>query len=291
MLKRLAVISAVLAALGGNAALPQAAAPVKCAFDVVSIKVQDPNEREIMAPGGTPEDFEARGVTAETLVAHAFDLQWTQGLSESRDPRYSYYAHSSHLIGDRGWADTEQFDLTAKADPAVLEAWKKLPSERQDACLREMVLAMLKDRFRLQVHTEKRGLPAYALVVAKGGPKMTPSQPDPPAAPDDPDHPKPYESPWRVDLGLIAGHGVTMDELAEMLWAKREIGGRDVIDRTGLPGKYDFKLKWTPEGDPDDAGGVSLFTAIQEQLGLKLEPVKAPTDVVVIDHIEKPTEN
>jgi uncharacterized protein (TIGR03435 family) len=147
---------------------------------------------------------------------------------------------------------------------------------------------MLADRFQLKLHTEKRDMPVYALVVAKGGAKVTPSQPDPPP---DPDHPKPYTSQLQLDLGFIGGHGLTMDTLAQLLWTRREIGSRKVMDRTGLTGKYDFKLKWTPEGDPDDAGGASIFTAIQEQLGLKLEPTKVPMDVVVIDNVEKPTAN
>jgi uncharacterized protein (TIGR03435 family) len=155
-----------------------------------------------------------------------------------------------------------------------------------------MVLAMMADRFQLKVHTEKRDMPAYALVVAKGGPKISPITGPPPTFNDGSDPSKPYQSPWDGgDLGQIKGHGVTIDGLAEQLWVKRELGSKKVIDQTGLTGRYDFTLKWTPEGDPDDAGGVSLFTAIQEQLGLKLEPVKAPMDVAVIDHIERPSEN
>jgi len=282
------VIGILICALSWSAALAQTPDPTKWTFDVVSIKEQDPNQQIIMGPTGTPENFQAEGVTVETLVAYAYDLTWSQGLSSSRDPRYLYQPHPPNLVLNSAWVSDERFDVTAKADPSVLEVWKKLTPAQQQTQLKQMVQAMLADRFQLKVHTEKLDMPVYALVVAKGGPKVTPSQPD---LPPDPDHPKPYGSPMQLDLGLIAAHGLTMEQLAQLLWTRREIGSKKVIDRTGLMGKYDFKLKWTPEGDPDDAGGASIFTAIQEQLGLKLEPVKAPMDVVVIDHVEKPTAN
>jgi len=280
MLSRAVGAVIFIGALGCSSAWAQPANQTKWVFDVVSIKLQDPNQRSIMGPHGTPENFQAGGVTAETLVAYAYNLPWTQGMSSSADPRYLYQPHPPNLVLNSDWVNDEQFDVSAKADPAVLEAWKKLPPAEQQKQLRQMVQKMLADRFHLREHTEKRDMPVYALVVAKGGAKLTPSPPDPPA-----------DRGLQVDLGLIAGRGLTMDTLAQMLWTRRELGSRKVIDRTGLTGKYDLKLKWTPEGDPADAGGPSIFTAIQEQLGLKLEPAKAPMDVVVIDHIEKPTAN
>ena len=80
-----------------------------------------------------------------------------------------------------------------------------------------------------------------------------------------------------------------MQDLATMLWSKRELGSRKVVDQTGLTGKYDLKLKWAPDTDP--SGGPSLFSAIKEQLGLKLISIKAPVEVLVIDHVERPSEN
>ena len=279
-------------ATGGQGPGGAAAGNTKWVFDVVSVRGQDPKERVIMAPQGTAEDFEAKGVTAETLIAYGYDLPWTQGMTVSRDPRYLYHPHSPTLIGDPSWVSSEQFDMVAKADPATVEEWNRLPPDQQQGRLREMMLAMLGDRFQLRVHTEKRDMPAYALVVAKGGPKIRPLTGQPPTFNDGSDPSKPYQSPWDgSDLGQIKGHGVTIDGLAAELWAKRELGSKKVIDQTGLTGIYDFTLKWTPEGDPDDAGGVSLITAIQEQLGLKLEPVKVPMDVVVIDHVERPSPN
>ncbi len=85
---------------------------------------------------------------------------------------------------------------------------------------------------------------------------------------------------------------MTMDGLMTFLWGQPELGSRKIIDRTGLKGQYDFTLKWASEGDPsEEAAGPSLFSAIEDRLGLKLESTKAPVDVLVIDSIEKPTPN
>ena len=264
-----------------SAACAQTTDQIKWVFEVVSLKPTGPDVHFMGPPQGTPEEVRAFAVTARELICDAYDLQFTMTMSGSNDPRYSYAAHPPNLVGDTGWIGTDQFDLIARADPSVIEAWKKLPPVEQQKRMDEMMRAMLVERFHLRTHIERRELAAYALVVAKGGAKVTPT-----ASTALKDRPR----PWEVDLGLIAGHGVTMGDLAEMLWTKREVGSKKVIDRTGLIGKYDFRLKWAPEGDPDTGGG-SLFTALQEQLGLKLKPVKAPLDVVVIDSIEKPTAN
>jgi uncharacterized protein (TIGR03435 family) len=277
------IVGCALISVLGVISYAQTADQTKWVFDVVSLKPTGPDVHMIGSPQGTPENLRAFAVTARDLICYAYDLRCVMVMSGSSDPRYSYAAHPPNLVGDTGWIGTDQYDLAAKADPSVLEAWKKLPSGEQQQRLREMVRAMLVDRFHLKAHIEKRSLAAFALLVAKGGAKVTPT---PPTQPKDHD-----QRPWDLDLGLIAGHGQTMDSLAQMLWTKREIGSKQIVDRTGLTGKYDFALKWTPEGDPENASGVSLFTAIQEQLGLKLKPVKAPMDVVIADSIEKPTAN
>jgi uncharacterized protein (TIGR03435 family) len=147
---------------------------------------------------------------------------------------------------------------------------------------RKMVQALLADRFKLVMHAETRELPLYALVVAKGGAKLGPAK----------------------ETGTTVNHGRGHIEvqgansialLAEEL--SQEVG-RDVIDRSGIQGRYDLKLIFAPDDrTPDLASssstdsGPSIFTALQEQLGLKLEPQKGPVEVLVVDHVEMPSEN
>jgi uncharacterized protein (TIGR03435 family) len=160
------------------------------------------------------------------------------------------------------------------------------------------VQLLLADRFHLKVHTEQREIPVYALVVAKGGPKMRPS--------DDKSSMEilgvhdllPSGAPGirGVDRGRLVGIASGMDELASFVafYAAGDLD-RPVINMTGLTGSYDFQVKWTPEAnmtsDKPDPSRPELFTAITEQLGLKLEPRKSSMEVLVIDHVEMPTEN
>jgi uncharacterized protein (TIGR03435 family) len=148
-----------------------------------------------------------------------------------------------------------------------------------------MYQKLLADRFKLTFHREKRELPAYAITVTKGGPKLAKSLGDPNGLPD--------ETGDSDRMGITMRYtNVSMDDLAGNLQAM--VGdGKPVVDQTGLTGRFDFTLKWTREQTPstDPNASPGLFTAIQEQLGLKLEPVRAPVDVIVIDHVERPSAN
>jgi uncharacterized protein (TIGR03435 family) len=142
-----------------------------------------------------------------------------------------------------------------------------------------MLRTALEERFGLEVHHETREVAAYALVLAKGGPKFGPA---PPAA---------TEAEAREVTATYNGHLWTvrrepMSFLALQLSRIPDVG-RNVVDQTGLKGDYRFNFDWSSKTDPD----VSVFTAITEQLGLKLEPAKAPIDILVIDHIERPSQN
>lgn len=154
-----------------------------------------------------------------------------------------------------------------------------------------MFQQLLADRFKLTVHWETRELPVYALVVAKNGPKLHASK-EPDGA-----------SGTSAGNGQFTAGGVTLAEMAGALTQElsQELG-RVVVDRTGISGRYDVSLKWTPDNgealsggtggaaSPPDSG-LSIFTAIQEQLGLKLESTKGPVQVLVIDRVELPSEN
>ena len=143
-----------------------------------------------------------------------------------------------------------------------------------------MLQALLADRFRLKFHRETREIPVYALVVANGGPKFKESAPD---------------TPWKANHGVNGRYQnmdftqATMEELAEGIGVDRP-----VINETGLTGKYDFKVEATPEfriANNPDPSDITIFDALQRTLGLKLEARKAPVEMFVVDHIEKPTEN
>lgn len=182
----------------------------------------------------------------------------------------AYRLQPDQLIGGPAWIRSDRWDIIAKTDrPATWEQQNK------------MLQLLLADRFKLKVHWEARQLPQYRLVVAKGGSKL---------------HSNARPAGTRIGRGLIDAHGITAAELAA--WLRSELG-RPVVDSTGLTGKYDFKIQWVPdesqpnsEGEmpPPDATGPSIFAAIRE-LGLKLEAIKGPVEVLVVDYAEKPSEN
>jgi uncharacterized protein (TIGR03435 family) len=173
--------------------------------------------------------------------------------------KQAYGVEDVQISGGPNWIDGELFEIHAKASGPVSQAQLKL-----------MLQSLLAERFKLAIRTETRQLPVYSLGLAKGGPKL--EQAD-------------------RNVGLTTGRTLLrgtadMAQLANLLTATL---GRTVLDNTGLKGSYKFALTWAPD-DPT-ADGPSIFTAIQEQLGLKLESTKGPVQVLVIEHAEKPSEN
>jgi uncharacterized protein (TIGR03435 family) len=180
---------------------------------------------------------------------------------------FAYEVRLHQLSGGPSWIDSAGFRIDAKIDPAN-------PIPRGYGPIREMMRSLLEDRFKLAVHWETRQQPVYELVLARGGLKM--KQADKPGD-------------IRFDTGLLASSGATAATLAMMLEGPLD---RLVIDKTGIAGLYVFSLEWTPDDAPADlATGASLFTAIQEQLGLRLQSATGPVEMLVIDHAEKPSEN
>lgn len=284
----------VPAGFGQNGTSPEVtaapeSAPLPPTFAVASIRLSAPDAGLMYPPEGSAENFGARMASVESMIGFAYDIPAVLGMSA--DLKDFFLPQPRNMIGAPGWVSTDKYDLTAKADDAVFEAMKKLPAKEQQKQLRRMMQALLADRFKLKVRHETREMPVYALVVAKNGPKFKPTA-APPAALNDAGGPsKPYENPWRLDRGQVVGHGVTVSGLLDVLWMQRELGSRKILDRTNLVGRYDLSLNWDSVDDVRDTTGLSLFTAIQEQLGLKLEPTRAPADVLVIDHIERPSQN
>ena len=183
------------------------------------------------------------------------------------------------VFGLPSWAESARFDINAKVvDPDMKQLGKLTPEQR-----RAMLLALYVDRFGLKWHFETRVMPRYALVVGKEGPKLQPAM-----GKDD------NESTSMNNTDLTA-KGIRLSALTDILTVEVE---RPVVDKTGIAGKVDLQLKWTREAGPApaDAGKDAdapppLFTALQEQLGLKLQAGKDPVQVVVIDRIEEPSAN
>ena len=143
-----------------------------------------------------------------------------------------------------------------------------------------MVQQLIADRFHLSFHPARRELSVYVIVAGKSEPKLTKSANDPSGIPVG----------WGSPSGKLSVGNATMADLATFM--QRYVTDRPVVDRTGIAGKYDLNLTWTPDDSKEGANALpGLFTAIQEQLGLKLEAAKASVDVFVIDHVEPPSEN
>jgi len=235
--------------------------PAPKEFEVASIKPSAPGSRGIrvqIAPGGR---LDAGNITVKFLIQQAYNVKDFQ------------------ISGGPGWINSERYDLVAKADGDV---------GRMEQ-IRPLIQKLLADRFQLTVHRDTKELPIYALVVGKNGSKLKESAANGPGP------------QIRMGRGLINGQGMGMEMFANQL---SNAIGRTVLDKTDLKGQYDIKLEFTPEdgpghgpGDgpeaapPPDTTVPSIFTALQEQLGLKLESSKGPVQIIVIDRIEKPTEN
>ncbi|MGP8253551.1 MAG: TIGR03435 family protein [Terracidiphilus sp.] len=260
-----------------NSALPpKLTAP---AFEVATIKPTDPERTQSSIGLNQGGSFQARAITLRELIQFAYDL--------------GYFAVDQRIVGGPKWIGTARFDLDAKPDEQTATAFVKIPIKKQLPTQQAMIRALLADRFKLRLHHETRVLPVLILVPAHGGPNLTASAS---ADPDDPFGPDGPPGNWKAK-------GVSMDELASGLSALTEVDGRIVIDRTGIKGRFDFTLKWTPDstseatpattdnGLKQDPAEPSLLKALEEQLGLKLEASKQPVDVLVIDSAELPSAN
>ena len=268
----LAFLAALAAPSRGQAPVPatQAAAP---AYDVVSVKPNKSNSGGMSLTSVTAS-FQAKNITVEDLV-------WS-----------SYNLTSEKLIfGLPGWARSDHFDVDAKmVDPDMKQIEKLTVDQR-----RGMLLAILKDRFHFQAHLETRTLPVYDLVIAKGGPKFTgTSESNKELTASIAKRNLTHGGMMMSDGELIAGD----TPVATLTYSLTNAVGRTVVDKTGLTGTYSFELKWTPEqeapesGQADSQGSTSsIFTAVEEQLGLKLQPSKGPVQTLVVDHVEMPSEN
>lgn len=245
-------------------ASPLSAQEAHVAFDVASVKRNDTGQ----SGGGVglrPNGYAATNALLRTIVAHAYRMKRT------------------FVIGGPDWIDSERYDISARASGDATEEE-----------LYAMTRALLIDRFHLVVRQETRDLPVYALVRARSdgrlGPNLRPSTPDCAAA----GNPCGMSSTGFTNGGgIVMTKGRTLSDLASALGGMLD---RNVVDNTGLSGTYEIDLKWGPDDvrvGADAAGNDSppIFTAIQEQLGLKLQPTRGPVAVLVIDSIQRPAKD
>lgn len=240
----------------------QSAPALATAYEVISVKPAKPGCPG-MSFGGSPGRISAQCITLWGLIYNAYDVRSFQ----------------DHPPGLPKWADSALFDVDAKVDDQTTIALKNLPGEALEKQIQIMRQSLLADRFHLRVHYESRVEPIYELVAAKDGPKLKPW-------PADQDL---HGSSSLSNAGAITVRG---QPIAKLTFWLSQVAGRMVVDKTGLAGKYDIALKWTPDDQqnrPDS--GPTLFTALQEQLGLKLEPAKGQVQTLVIDHAEMPSAN
>jgi bla regulator protein blaR1 len=259
-------------------------------FEVASIKPNPSGTPMRFFQFSDPSRFRTTNIPAKDLIEFAYHLQPFQ------------------ISGGPGWIGSQGYDIEAKVDDSTAAALQKLPREERMDQFRLMLRSLLADRFKLKVSHETKELPVFALVIGKGGPKLTPAS-APSTQPAGANAPGGQRGPGiMMSPGGIKGRGMPIHTFAEVLARQPELGGRLVLDQTGIKGNYDFTLEWAAErpeplpgtagrdqaagnAPPVDSSGPSIFTAIQEQLGLKLESTKGPVDMLVIDNIEKPSEN
>lgn len=265
---RLLLLAVVLAGMqavvpGQQApAQPSSSSMVSPTFDVASIRQNKEGEgHSDIWSNPANGNFRTNNVSLRALLQVAYSLP------------------QSRIVNIPSAMDKLRFNIEAKSDPSINDRLSKLPADQGVAEKRQMLQALLSDRFQLKTHRETRELPVYVLVVAKSGAKL---------------------QAWKsngttVNAGTsyihIQGGANSIDVLAGTLATQL---GRPVLNKTGIKGTYKITLTWTPDdqiANSSAASGPSLFTAIQEQLGLKLEAAKAPVEVLVVDHVEPPSPN
>jgi len=256
------------------------------AYEVIKVK-QDMSGGEMFSLFDTPDGLTATGATLQMLIRAAYDVEDNQ-------------------IAGAPALTAQKYDIEAKIDKSVFDDLQK-SSDQGKMERRRMLQALLADRFKLALHRETKELPVYMLVIAKNGPKLQSSKP----GDTYPNGIKGSDGRGHPDMmlagsGWLTGQGLPMAGLVRLLSQQL---GRIVLDKTGLMGNYDFTMRWTPnngqlpmskgtEGTqqatentlPSETSGPSIFTAIQEQLGLELKSQTAPVGILVIDHAETPSE-
>lgn len=302
----LALVFGATGLIPGRTLSAQAKASLPASFEVASIRQDNAasNRHMVVRIVNRPNDgkFYATAVTAKMLIQDAYGVRGSQ------------------IEGGPSWINTERFDVQAETDDSMRVELKNLSPAQGKLVKRHMLQTLMAGRFKLTVLHKTKELPVYNLVVTKNGPKLhDASRQANLASAGGPNASRGTMAGFQPGKGerYITFYNGSMTSIAEAL---SHLVGRMVTDKTGLTGRYNFTLWWTPEmprggmaggpglegpehdgaaggngpagmGPASDVSGPSLFTALQEQLGLRLKPAKGPVEVLVIDHIEPPTPN
>jgi uncharacterized protein (TIGR03435 family) len=237
-------------------------------FEVASVKENKSRSRGQNSKS-TPGRFTSKNATLRAIIMNAYEVQ-----------------EQVQLRGGPAWMDSVRFDIEAKAPSnAARTPGDKALNEADRHQIHLMLQSLLAERFKLAVHHENKEMAVYFLVVAKGGPKLRDLKSRGSIKPPNP------------DMHRFGGAG----SLKGLVIFLSNLSGRPVIDKTGLTGSYDYHMELPQDDFPITAtdgltqasasAGAAVFAAMEQQLGLKLESAKAPVDVLVIDHVEKPSEN
>jgi uncharacterized protein (TIGR03435 family) len=279
-LGRAVLIALSLATAGGQVCnsqqpsmLAQSQADERLEFEVASIKPSQPGNQ-----------IHGWRIESNRILIQNFTLSQiimvTYGLKSA-----------TQLSGGPKWIDSQHFDIEAKVNETEAAKMQNLSEGQNDRETMLMMRSLLADRFQLTMKRAARLVPIYALVLDKAGSKLTPSPTLPSGTPNARTAHSIHNDGNTEDLTAVA---TSMPGLADLLTGMPECGGRVVLDRTGLSGSYDFKLDWatdTGNGTTTNTPYPSLFTALREQLGLRLDPQKASEEVLVIDHVAEPSPN
>lgn len=235
-------------------------------FEVATIKPSKPDDQRKAFIVTPDRHFQIINQPLSSIISFAYGVQVKQ------------------VVGLPPWADTDKYDIDGKPDG------EGAPSDKQ---WRSMLQKLIVERFQFKTHRDKKEMSVYVLSVAKSGPKLTKSDGDPNGLPG---------LFFRGKLGDLGVRNANMGDFCGLL--QNAVLDRPVIDQSGLTGRFDFQLKWTPDDSqfagmgakippPTDAADAppNLYTAIQEQIGLKLDATRAPADVIIVDHVEKPSAN
>jgi uncharacterized protein (TIGR03435 family) len=275
---------------GAQSQTTTAATPV-FEYEVASIKPSKPSNNGVSSGFNySGNGFTATGLTLQSLIQQVFEIQ------------------NDQLAGAPVWLNTERYNIDAKMDSSVADALQKLSPDDCASARLQMLKALLVDRLKLTFHRDTKELPIYSLLIAKNGPKLKEAKPGD-------TYPNGIagmlgpgmSTSSRLGSVSLSAQGVPLSGFVRQL---AQFLHRTVADKTGLTGTYDFTLRWstdesgmqsTPEGGGTPSGASSLpqtdhsaptlFAAIQEQLGLKLERGKGPVELIVIDHVERPAGN
>jgi bla regulator protein blaR1 len=287
-------------AIASSAQIIHATDPLP-SFEVATIKPASPQPRP---SSPSPGEVQISNVTTRNLIEQAYGIPWTS-------------AENQRVLGGPAWLDTIRYDIVARIPADLAAAQQKLSRDQQKQQISLMLQSLLAERFHLKLHFETKVLTVYALVVAKPNPHLveSPAQPQSsqpqPTAQESPAATPLPSKPQDLRRGILVLYNgqsaqmtakqVSLDDLVHWFAGYSEVGGRPVVNQTGLTGLYDFTLRWTRQtlaatpqpasSDAADSDAPPLFTALPDQLGLRLKTTKALVEVILIDHTDPPTNN